>query len=102
MPVTWTPPVNSSTARPGSSSPDTTGRPGLLDGFLASTRLDFSPFCNPPHYGSCRDGVVQGLQPRGRGRFRPLLPPEFAVRPTANARHVAPPTAASSTAPAAG
>jgi len=27
MPVTWTPPVNSSTARPGSSSPDTRGRP---------------------------------------------------------------------------
>jgi transposase len=24
-------------------------RPGLPDGFLASTRLDFSPFCNP-HY----------------------------------------------------
>jgi hypothetical protein len=24
-------------------------RPGLLDGFLASTRLDFSPFCNPHH-----------------------------------------------------
>ena len=22
-------------------------RPGLLDGFLASTRLDFTPFCNP-------------------------------------------------------
>ena len=22
-------------------------RPGLLDGFLASTRLDFSPFCDP-------------------------------------------------------
>ena len=24
-------------------------RPALLDGFLASTRLDFSPFCNPHH-----------------------------------------------------
>ncbi|MGH3159364.1 MAG: hypothetical protein ACRDNF_22710 [Streptosporangiaceae bacterium] len=24
-------------------------RPALLEGFLASTRLDFSPFCNP-HY----------------------------------------------------
>ena len=24
-------------------------RPALIDGFLASTRLDFSPFCNP-HY----------------------------------------------------
>jgi putative transposase len=24
-------------------------RPGLLNGFLASTRLDFSPFCNPHH-----------------------------------------------------
>ena len=23
-------------------------RPGLLDGFLASTRLDLTPFCNPP------------------------------------------------------
>ena len=22
-------------------------RPGLLDGFLASTRLDLTPFCNP-------------------------------------------------------
>jgi hypothetical protein len=22
-------------------------RPGLLDGFLASTRLDLAPFCNP-------------------------------------------------------
>jgi len=24
-------------------------RPGLLDGFLASTRLDLTPFCNPHH-----------------------------------------------------
>jgi putative transposase len=24
-------------------------RPGLLDGFLASTRLDLTPFCNPRH-----------------------------------------------------
>jgi transposase len=24
-------------------------RPGLLDGFLASTRLDLTPFCNPCH-----------------------------------------------------
>jgi transposase len=24
-------------------------RPALLEGFLASTRLDFSPFCNPHH-----------------------------------------------------
>ena len=24
-------------------------QPGLLNGFLASTRLDFSPFCNPHH-----------------------------------------------------
>jgi transposase len=24
-------------------------RPGLLEGFLASTRLDFSPFCNTHH-----------------------------------------------------
>ena len=24
-------------------------RPALIDGFLASTRLDFSPFCNPHH-----------------------------------------------------
>ena len=24
-------------------------RPGLLDGFLASTRLDLTPFCNPDH-----------------------------------------------------
>jgi hypothetical protein len=22
-------------------------RPGLLEGFLASTRLDLTPFCNP-------------------------------------------------------
>ena len=22
-------------------------RPALIEGFLASTRLDFSPFCNP-------------------------------------------------------
>jgi hypothetical protein len=22
-------------------------RPALIDGFLASTKLDFSPFCNP-------------------------------------------------------
>ena len=24
-------------------------RPGLLDGFLASTGLDLTPFCNPRH-----------------------------------------------------
>ena len=24
-------------------------RPGLLDGFLASTGLDLTPFCNPHH-----------------------------------------------------
>ena len=24
-------------------------RPGLLDGFLASTGLDLTPFCNPSH-----------------------------------------------------
>jgi putative transposase len=24
-------------------------RPGLLDGCLASARLDLTPFCNPPH-----------------------------------------------------
>jgi hypothetical protein len=24
-------------------------RPGLLDGFLASTGLDLGPFCNPHH-----------------------------------------------------
>ena len=24
-------------------------RPGLLDGFLASTHLDRTPFCNPSH-----------------------------------------------------
>jgi DDE superfamily endonuclease len=24
-------------------------RPGLIEGFLASTKLDFSPFCNPHH-----------------------------------------------------
>jgi hypothetical protein len=22
-------------------------RPGLIEGFLAGTRLDFTPFCNP-------------------------------------------------------
>jgi DDE superfamily endonuclease len=27
-------------------------RPGLLRGFLASTRLDLTPFCNPHPYGS--------------------------------------------------
>jgi uncharacterized damage-inducible protein DinB len=41
--------VIASTARPGSSSPDTTGRPGLPDGSPASTKLDFNPFCNPYH-----------------------------------------------------
>jgi DDE superfamily endonuclease len=42
-------------------------RPGLLDGFLASTRLDLTPFCNPPplrivrHLGSRRAGHRAGL-----------------------------------------
>ena len=51
-------------------------RPVLIEGFLASTRLDFSPFCNPHHEAS---GLVSSWD-TACDEFRP--PPTPMLWPT--------------------